>query len=179
MVSIKVENKALFSAVISLFLIAGCAANAGSISEYDDSSGRTLYQTATTTVAQGATDSFASASSITMQAMASCDGRGCTPERASIVFSVEGSSKLTLSNRTLTISFDGEEKSWENRTSGRRRNTQIGRTEGRLAKVVMPISDLEEISSASSLAGSLGEKSLNLGSAQSELQRFVASIRER
>jgi hypothetical protein len=93
------------------------------------------------------------------------------------VFSVEGTSDLTLSNRTLTINSDAKEWKLENRSTGYRRNSQIGRTEGRLAMITMPVSDLAQIAGASSLTGSLGDVSLNLGSAQSKLQDLVAAIR--
>lgn len=159
-------------------LVAGCATSTKGISSYDSASDRMIYQTSTITVAQGATRSFASASNITMQATARCKGKGCTPENVSLIFSVEGTSELTLSDRTLTIQYDGKEKEWKNKSSGRTRNSQVGRTEGRLAKVVMPATDLLEISNASSLTGSLGDKPLNLDGAKYELQNFVSSIRE-
>lgn len=160
-----------------LVLLIGCSAGGEEIAQYNGSSGRTLYQTGTITVAQQATQSFASSTSITMRAVASCDGKSCTPKRASLIFSVEGTSELTLSNRTLSINSDGEKRTWENQSSGYRRNSQIGRTEGRLAKIVMPISELSEMASAQSLTGTLGEKSLNLMDAKSELRNFVAATK--
>ena len=158
-------------------LLVGCSSGAKEIARYDASKDRMVYQTGTVTVAQRATNSFASSTSITMRATASCIGKGCAPQRASLVFSVEGTSDLTLSNRTLTINSDAKEWKLENRSSGYRRNSQIGRTKGRLAMITMPVSDLAEIAGASSLTGSLGDASLDLGSAQSELQDLVAAIR--
>lgn len=177
-VRVTTEGKYTFLIAILIACTAGCSAGGNEISKYDSSNDRMVYQTGTMTVTQGATRSFASVSSITMQVVASCDGKGCTPENASLIFSVEGTSDLTLSNRTLEINFDGEQKTWENRTSGSRRNSQVGRTEGRLMKVVMPVSDLTEIANASSLTGSLGEKSLNLSGSQSTLQSFISSVRK-
>lgn len=157
-------------------LLASCSTGGKEIAKYDTSSDRMVYQTATVTVAQAATRSFASSTSITMRATARCNGKGCTPRRANLIFSVEGTSDLTLSNRTLTINSDSKERTWEDTSFGSRRNSQIGRTEGRLAKITMPVSDLAQIAGASSLTGSLGDKSLNLSGAQSELQDFVTAI---
>lgn len=165
------------TAITFLVLFIGCSASESIDSEYDPSDDRTTYKTSTFTVAQGATQSFASANSITMQAVASCEGQGCTPHQATFVFSIEGSSDVTLSNRTLKIKSDNKEWTLENRSSGYRRNSQIGRTKGRLASMSFSISELEKISNSSSLTGYLGDKALSLENVKSSLRKLISKMK--
>lgn len=172
-----IKSTKLVVGLVAVIMV-GCSSGGKEIARYDSNRDRMIYQTGTITVAQGATRSFASATSVTLQALAHCKGKACTPDKASLIFSVEGTSDLTLSDRTLTIRSDGQEWTWENKSTGYRRNSQIGRTEGRLAKVTMPVSDLGQMVNGSSITGSLGDKSLNLRGARSALRDFATAIRQ-
>lgn len=142
---------------------------------YDSSSNRTLYQTGTVRVAQAATGSFASQSSIVMRAVARCGGMECTPNQVSLIFSLEGSSNVRLSDPTLTVNFGETQWTWKDDGMGYT-SGEIARTEGRLLKVTMPVSKLKELSNATSVTGTLGDKSLNMSGAQSELRDLVAAF---
>jgi len=165
----------MYRALIPLLtvLLVGCAGGT-SIASYDSSNDQTLYQTGTIRVAQAATESFASQTSIVMQAVAGCGGKECSPEEVSLIFSLEGTSNLRLSAPTLTVNTEENQWTWRDEKA-EYSGGKIGRTEGRLLKVTIPMSDLAELAHASSLTGALGEKSLNLKGAQSELQEFVAA----
>ena len=140
---------------------------------YDANRDMTRYETRRMTVARAGSDgNFASQTSIRLQVMSKCDGRDCVPEEAQMAFTVEGQSDIAISSRRLTIEVDdqafewGEEESWN-------RVGDTGRVQGRIVSVTLPLSDLQSIAQSSSIEGTLGNKSLNLGGVQSQLQEFV------
>jgi len=166
----------LLSLVVFAVLIAGCG-GAGGVMSYDADRDVTRYETSRMTVAQaGAGGNFASQTSIRMRVGAECSGRECVPEEARMAFTVEGQSDVAISSRQLTIEIDdqtfewGEEESWN-------RMGDMGTAQGRIVTITLPLSDLEAIAQSSSIEGSLGNKSLDLGGIQSELQTFVQTAR--
>lgn len=162
----------LVTATVGLLLAVGCAGS-GSVASYDTEENQTRFDTGTMTVGQVSSGGgFASQTDIVMRATAKCTGRDCTPERASLIFSVQSTSEFALPSRSLTITADGREFSG-GRASDWSRQRDIDRVEGRLAKVTLPLSDLAAIANANEVDGSLGNLSLDLQGVQGRLQSFV------
>lgn len=163
----------LFGAIL---FMAGCGGTR-SIATYDVSDNRTVFRSGPMTVARQSGSGYGSATSIVMRAVARCPGRDCTPERVQLTFSAEGSSDFSLSNRSVRIVADGEKYE---RTDATQWNDfdDVSRTEGPIAGLVVSLSALEQMATASNIGGTLGHQSLRLsGSVQSSLQAFVQSAR--
>lgn len=155
-------------------LAAGCG-SAGTTVSYDASENQTTVQSQTMTVVQEASGSgYGSSSSIVMRAVSQCPGENCTPNQATLSFSLQGRSDIAFSNRTLTITADGEEFAWRNADQWNSVD-DIQTSQGQIVEVTLPLSDLEQIATATSLSGSLGGRSLDLNRVQSQLQDFVSS----
>lgn len=160
----------------AVVLLTGCGGTR-SVATYDASENRTVFRSGPMTVARGSGSGYGSTTSIVMRAVARCTGRDCTPERVQLTFSVEGSSDFALSSRSVRIVADGKEYQRANAT---RWNTfdDVQRTEGPVAGLVVSLSALEQMATASTLEGTLGNQSLRLrGSVQSTLREFVQSAR--
>ena len=157
-------------------LLGGCGGTQSVVS-YDAGNDRTRYDTGPMTVARGVGGSgYASGVSIEVQVTAQCQTRNCTPERANLIFLAQGNSDFSLSNRSLSITADGttfsggERESWNLMSDSRS-------AKGRIAKISMPLSDLDTIASAGSVEASLGGTSLNIGGVQDQLLKFVEAAR--
>lgn len=162
----------LFSSLILL----GCASS-GPIQSYDASKNTTVYESGNIAVGEASDGGYGSESTaITMRATSECSGVNCTPESARLQFSMEGSTDGGFTNQTLSITADGVDYTFGNRV----RQTGAERTElsqiQNLEVMGIPFSDLEKIASAKSLSGTLGGLNLDLKSAQSDLQEFVAMV---
>lgn len=161
--------------LLVLGLMAGCGGSR-SIMSYDAADNQTRFRTGNMTVAQAAGSGFSN-TSLAMRANAKCSGQNCTPNEVRLDFSVQGSSDFALSDRSVSITADGEEFTWEKEVEWDS-SEDIGSSPGRLIAVSLSLSDVSKIANASSISGRLGNTSLDLdGRVQQKLQEFVSTAK--
>lgn len=164
-------TKTILSVVLSCAMFTACGTTGTSVS-YDASKGQTVYESGEMSVAQ-MDAAVGSGSSIVMQAVATCEGQNCTPDRAQLVFSVRGRNEVALARRSISIVADGVEYAAQdaNEWGGR---GDISFSDEPVVEVDLSLSALEQIANASSLSARLGNTSLNVGDGdQEELRTFV------
>ncbi|MCS3860297.1 hypothetical protein GGP86_000045 [Salinibacter ruber] len=161
---------------LTFALAFGCASSGGATKTYDKSDNETIYRSGTIGVGQISSGRYGGNTPLTVRVVSECSGRSCTPNVVRLTFAVDGeTSDVGLSGRrTFSVSTDESEYEYEQVTMY---DGRIQKSEGRLLTVEVPISDLEQIATATSINGTIGGLSLNLRRAQSDLQRFLFAIR--
>lgn len=168
------------SLLLTLVLVWGCAGSGGLTKSYDESADETIYRSGTISMGQISSGGYGSNTSLRMRAVSQCSGEDCVPESVTLNFSAEGgTSDAGLSGqRLLSVSADGEEYEFEDdRQSGVVNQSTVQNMEGYLLTVTVPMSDLEQIATATSLDGTLGGISVNLSRAQSDLQEYLSAVK--
>lgn len=171
----------LLRALLGLLAIGGCAGTRGGQTvtvSYDSESNQTTYSAIEYAAFKVSGSEYGSTVSITMQAVAPCRGANCTPDRAQLVFTSEGSERLSLSGVSGEIVGDGTRITWSdaeaNPDFASLAENAIVDITGRFAVVDLPVHRPRQIATASALTGSIGGQSLALGSdVQSGLQKLL------
>lgn len=161
---------------LAITILVGCGGTKSMVS-YNAGANQTRFDTGTMTVAQATSGAgYGSQTSVVMQVTAQCSGADCTPKRAALSFFVQGSSDLSLSNRSISIEADGTTFAGGKRASWNR-VTDSRQAEGRIAKITLPLADLDTIANAGTVKGSLGGMALRLARVQDQLRQFVETAR--
>lgn len=150
---------------------------------YDSESNQTAYRTAEYIVSEVSGSNYGSTVSITLQAIARCRGANCTPNKAQLVFTSEGSGRLSLSGVSGEIVGDGARVSWNNAEANpdfaNLAADAIVDVTGQFAVVDLPMHRLRQIATASSLTGSIGGRPLTLGpDVRSGLQKLLKKAKQ-
>lgn len=172
----------LLSFLLGLLVLGGCAGGQNTTVSYDSDADRTTYETRTYTVSSISGSNYASSKSITVRAIADCQGADCTPEEASLVFTAGGNEQLSLSGVNGRIVADDTEIEWSNADANadfvHRTDDRILQVVGEFATVALSLDQLRQIATASSVDGSIGGQPLNLDSGmQSGLQNLLQKVR--
>jgi hypothetical protein len=90
---------------------------------------------------------------------------------------VGGSSEVGLTNRTLSITADGESYRFEEQGGPRTRPSDVERSQNTSMKVSgIPLPDMKKVAMAQSVTGSLGGVALDLKSSQPDLKEFISMM---
>jgi hypothetical protein len=170
--------RSLLTSILALALCVGCAGQRP-IATYKAASSTTVYRSRLITVAQRLSEQgYGNASSLTMQALARCRGRNCTPDLVRLMFSTSGNTGVVFEDRTIHLSADGQSYTWEDQMPLRRRGVQERATTGQIAGVRLRLSGLERLAGATSVTGRVGGRSVEIdGHGQEKLRRFLAALR--
>ena len=164
-------------------LLVGCAGGQEVTLSYDSESNRSKYETDSYTVSSVSGSGYASSQSISMRVVARCEGKNCRPDTAELVFGIDGSDRLLLSGVSGEIIADDAQIQWSdveaNRGfAGTTQQDDPVRVLGEFATVDVNIDQLQKIATATSLKGSVGGKTLSLGSdVQSGIQTLLQKMR--
>ena len=176
-----VDRTILF--LFPIALLVGCAGSQEVTLSYDSESNRSKYETDHYTVSSVSGSGYASSQSISMRVVARCEGKNCRPDTAELVFSIDGSGRLSLSGVSGEIIADDAQIRWSdveaNRGfAGTTQQDDPVRVLGEFATVDVNIDQLQKMATATSLKGSVGGKTLNLGSdVQSGIQTLLQKMR--
>jgi len=164
--------------VAALALCAGCA-HQRPIATYKAASNTTMYRSRLITVAQRLSDQgYGNSSSMTMQALARCQGRNCTPDVVRLMFSTAGNTGVVFEDRTIRLSADGKSYTWKDQIPLRRRGVREQTTSGQIAGVRLRLSGLERIVNATSVTGRVGGRAIEIDDhGREKLRRFLDAIR--
>lgn len=170
-----------FFAVLFLcaLFVVGCASQR-EVASFDASAGRMEYETSEMIIIRRISRSgYGDASSIALQGTARCEGKNCTPEVARLMFSVRGNTGVNFQDRTIRLVADGEQYEWKDFMAPQQEEvfTQSSVT-GQIGGVRVRLSQLEQIANASSVEGSIGNRSFEIGDSQkAELRHFLSAMR--
>lgn len=161
-----------------LALCAGCASQR-SIATYESGNNTTVYRSPLITVARRLSDQgYGNSSSITMQGLARCRGRRCTPDVIRLMFTVAGNTGVAFEDRTIRLSADGKSYTWEDQMRLRENDVQRMSTVGQIGGVRLRLPVLERIVNASSVTGSVGGRSIEVTEhGRAKLRRFLEAMR--
>lgn len=164
--------------VAALALCAGCAGQRP-IAKYTASTNTVDYRSRLITVAQRLSEQgYGNSSSITMQALARCQGRRCTPDVVRLMFSTAGNTGVVFEDRTIRLSADGTSYTWEDQIPLRRRGVREQATSGQIAGVRLRLPGLERIVNATSVTGRIGGRSIEIDDyGREKLRRFLDAMR--
>jgi len=167
----------LSALVLIVVLASGCAGQRP-IAVYHASEDRMVYQTREITVIRQLTDGYASSSSLTMQGRARCQGKNCTPEVVRLMFSVSGSAGVSFQDRTVRLSADGRVYEWADSLPIEEENVlSRASVAGQIAGVRLRPSELEQIATATSVTGSIGGRSFDVGDrGKAQLRRLLSAV---
>lgn len=173
----------LSSVLFALLVAGGCAGGQEVTVSYNSESNRTTYKTTDYTVSSVSGSDYGSSKSIAMQAIARCQGVNCTPNRAQLVFTSEGSQRLSLSDVSGEITSDGTEITWSNAEANpdfaNLSDDTIIEVTGKFAVVDLKTYQLRQIATASSLSGSIGGQPLSLGpNVQAGLRKLLEKVKQ-
>jgi hypothetical protein len=156
----------------------GCAGQRP-IAKYKASTNTTDYRSRLITVAQRLSEQgYGNSSSITMQALARCQSRHCTPDVVRLMFSTAGNTGVVFEDRTIRLSADGKSYTWRDQIPLRRRGVQERATAGQIAGVRLRLPGLERIVNATSVTGRVGGRSIEIDDyGREKLRRFLDAIR--
>lgn len=162
-------------------LIVGCGGGQQATVSYNSSSNRTTYQTRSYTVSSISGANFASSKSITMRAVARCQGTNCTPNQVQLVFSASGNQQLSLSGVDGQLVANGTRITWSSAEAskglGPVSEDRALNVIGTFASVDLELKQLRTLATATSIKGSIGGQSLNISSGvQSGLQELLRKI---
>jgi hypothetical protein len=168
----------VLASILALALCVGCAGQRP-IATYKADSNTTVYRSRLITVAQRLSEQgYGNSSSLTMQALARCQGRNCTPDLVRLMFSTSGNTGVVFENRTIHLSADGQSYTWEDQMPLRQRGVQEQATTGQIAGVRLRLPGLERLVNATSVTGYVGGRSIEIdGYGQEKLRRFLAAMR--
>lgn len=167
------------SLLITCALLFGCVGSGGLTKSYDESAGETVYRSGTISMGQLSSGGYGTNTALRMRAVSQCSGKDCTPDSVTLNFSAEGgTSDAGLSGeRILSVSADEEKYEFvDDRRLGTVNQSAVQNMEGYLLTVTIPISDLEQIATATSLDGTLRGISVNMRRAQPDLQEFLSAV---
>lgn len=169
-----------FSVLVLTLTLAGGCTGQRSIATYHVPENRMIYKTSEITVIRQLADGYASSSSLKMQGVARCRGKHCTPDIIRLMFSVSGNTGgVSFQDRTVRISADGKAYEWEDSMPIQEENV-LGRASvaGQITGVRLRPSGLEQIATATSVTGSVGGRSFEVGErGKTELRRLLSAIR--
>lgn len=156
------------SFLLGLLVLGGCAGGQNTTVSYNPDANRTTYETRSYTVSSISGANYASSKSITVRAIARCQGSNCAPEQVQLVFSASGNQQLSLSGIDGQIVANGNQINWTNAEANTGLDPvtedQVVRITGKFAVVNLPLSQLETIATAPSVEGSIGGQSLDINS---------------
>lgn len=168
------------SLLFFLLLCIGCGGGT-QVATFNAAEGRMEYETdEITVIRQVYSKGLGSGSSITLQGRARCQGRNCTPDVATLMFSVSGNADVSFQDRTVQITADGERYEWKDHMKLRQEEAlEQSVVAGRIAGVRVRLSQLEQIVNASSVTGSIGNRSFELDEDdRAELRTFLSAMRD-
>lgn len=168
--------------LFAFFFAVGCAGGPEVTVSYDAERNRTIYETRSFTISRGSGNSYGSSKTIDMEAVAYCRGPDCSPGTVELVFSASGGEALSLSGTGGEIEADGVVVTWTSAEASKgvsesRSNTEMYRAVGEFAVVPISLDQLREITSASSVKGTIGGMRLQFRSGvRSGLQALLRKI---
>jgi len=156
-----------FAALLLGLWIAGCGGAREVVSTYDAETNQTTYETKSyavsgTELGSGLADS--GVKSITLQAIARCEGAGCTPQNVRLAFSTKGNARLNVTGAGGQLVADGERVMWTSEEAGGQPSRGGGRiyeVQGIFATVDVRLSKFKQIAAASKVEGAVGGKALD------------------
>jgi PBP1b-binding outer membrane lipoprotein LpoB len=164
-------------------LVAGCSGGQEARRSYDPQTGQTTYETQSYTVSTLSGSSIGSSKPISMRAVSRCLGRNCTPSTVELVFSASENQRLQLSGLGGEIVGDDTRIAWSSADAARGSNIasdQVVNVIGKFAAVDLSVAQLDQIANASSVRGSIGGQSLDLGTGvQAGLRSLLQKIEGR
>lgn len=153
--------------IISLgLLLVGCGDVKEVVSTYDSEENQTTYETRSYTVSGtelGSGITSSGAKSVTLQAIARCEGANCTPQNVRLTFSTKGSARLNVTGAGGELVADSKRVVWTSDEAGGRPSRGGGRiyeVQGIFATVDLRLSEFEQIATASKVKGTVGGKTL-------------------
>lgn len=172
-------------AIIPLvLLLMGCGGAKQVVTRYDSEENRTTYKTKSYTVSgtelgSGLTGS--STRSVTLRAIARCEGVNCTAQNVRLMFSTKGNAKLNVTGAGGELVADNQRITWTSDEAGGRPSRGGGRiyeVQGIFATVDVGLSEFEQIATASTVEGTVGGKALDFDAdVQSGFQKLLREMR--
>ena len=173
----------LLPVLLVLLFASGCAGGQQVTTSYDATANRTTYETTRYTVSTVSGSDYGSSKNISMRAVARCKGENCTPDGAQLVFTYQGDQALSLSGVSGEIFADGTKITWSsaeaNSDFANLPDGSTVRVTGQFAAIDLPLGQLRQIATATTLRGSIGGQTLTLRSSlQSGLQKLLAKMNQ-
>lgn len=164
-----------------LLVTSGCAGGQAVTSSYDAAANRTTYETVRYTVYSASGAEYGSSNDISLRATARCENENCTPDSAQLMFAYEGNQQLSLSGVSGQIVADGSRITWSNAEANpdfaNLPDGTVIQVTGQFAVIDLPLRQLRQIATATSLSGSIGGQTLTLRSGvQSGLQSLLEKM---
>lgn len=164
--------------LVVLALCAGCTGQRP-IATYESGRDATVYRSPLITVARQLSEQgYGNSSSITMQGLARCSGRHCTPDVIRLMFTVAGNTGVAFEDRSIRLSADGKSYTWKDQMRLRENDIRRMTTVGQIGGVRLRIPALERIVNATSVTGSVGGRSIEIDAhGRAKLRRFLEAMR--
>jgi len=175
-------SRLLFSLFVIAFL-AGCGGGQVATVSYDSEANRSLYETKRYDVSTISGSGYGSTGTVRMRVVGQCTGINCTPNVAQLVFGIDGSERLSLSDVSGRIIADETVVRWSSTEANRgfagTREGEVVEVLGEFATVEVDLNQLQAMATATSLEGSLGGQSLDLDAdVQSGLRTLLQKMRQ-
>ncbi|MCS3649195.1 hypothetical protein [Salinibacter ruber] len=176
------KSRLLLSLLVIAFLT-GCSGGQVATVSYDSGSNRSVYETKRYEVSSLSGSGYGSTGAMRMRVVAQCTGVSCTPNVAQLVFGIDGSERLSLSDVSGRIIADETVVRWSSTEANRgfagTREGEVVEVLGEFATVEIDVDQLQAMATATSLEGSLGGQSLNLDAdVQFGLQTLLQKMRQ-
>jgi hypothetical protein len=175
----------LFLLFSALFLF-GCSATNKATVSYNPEEDQTTIETRSYKVSTISGANYGSQSTIDVRAVARCQGQGCTPRKAELIFIAPTDKELSFSGLGGEIVADGSQVArWTTREAGGSGidagSLAGGETGisayGEFAAITLQTNQLNQIAQASDVEGTLGGKPLRFGGGMKEgLKKLVQKM---
>lgn len=165
--------------ILVLVVGAGCAGQRA-ITSYNASSNTTEYRSRSITVAQQLSgEGYGNSSSLQLEATADCEGKNCTPDVITLMFSTSGSSGIVFENRSIEISADERSFTWEDQARLKWSGVKgMATVAGQIAGVRLKRSGFEQILNSASVTGTLGGRGFEVDDRDKMvLRRFLRAMK--
>ena len=158
--------------LVPALLTVGCSASNEATVSYDSAEDRMTIETRSYKVSTISGSSYGSQSTIDVRAVAQCQGQGCSPRRAKLIFIAPTDRDLSFSGIGGEIVADGSQVTrWTTREAGRSDidagSLAGGETcitaYGEFAAIILQTDQLKQIAQASNVEGTIGGRPLRFG----------------
>jgi hypothetical protein len=154
-----------------MILLAGCVSSRDYAS-YNAEQNQMVYRTGSITIDQRFFSSgYAGGTALTMQAVARCGGKGCTPDEATLLFLADGETNVSISDRSLQLSGGEVNLQWNDPYRQGAEQQRQQRIVGTVTRASITLSNLRRVATANAIEGRIGGRTFDLGSAA--LERLV------
>ncbi|MCS4032998.1 hypothetical protein GGQ02_001381 [Salinibacter ruber] len=172
--------------LFSVSFLFGCSASNKATISYDSEEDQTTIETRSYKVSTISGSNYGSQSTIDVRAVARCQGQGCTPGKAKLIFIAPTDRELSFSGIGGEIVADGSQVTrWTTQEAGGTgidtgslAGGETGITAyGEFAAITLQTNQLNQIAQASDVKGTLGGKPLRFGGGIKEgLKKLVQKM---